>query len=207
MKLLALAVFLAAPAFSAPPPNGDGTPEDVEVSTVVQVPSPAPGTLDSSKIRLDAQDAAGALADAEIALQKGGGADAYAARADAKRALGRPVDEAIADYAEAAKLDPRYIEKWKGLIAQKESEAHPDLKEGGGKGLNGVPVSMIATAAIVGGMLLFAAFKMLRARAAHPLAPDDEEVKSGGKKDAPSPETKPADGEQPAPPPEPPKPA
>jgi hypothetical protein len=199
MKTLALFLLLASPAFAAPRPNADGTPEDVEISTAVQTPSPPPGSLDSSKIRLGAQDAAGALRDAETNLQHGGGADAYAARGDAKRALGRPVDEAIADYAEAAKLDPRYIEKWKGLIAQKQSEAHPDLKGTGGKGLNGVPIAEIATAAVVGVMLLVAAVKLLSKREEHPLAPDDENVKSGGKENAPDPETKPADGEQPPP--------
>jgi hypothetical protein len=164
MKNLAL-LLLAAPAFAA-----------AQTAPVVQTPSPAPGSLDSAKIRLDAQDAAGALRDAEIALAKGGGADAYAARADAKRALGRPVDEAIADYAEAAKLDPRYIEKYKGLIAQKESEARPNRNSiAGGTGLNGVPISEIATAGIAGVMLIVAAVMMLRKREERPLAPDDDE--------------------------------
>ena len=197
MKTLAVLLLLASPAFAATQPNADGTPEDTEISTAVQTPSPAPGSLDSSKIRLGAQDAAGALRDAEMALQKGGGADAYAARADAKRALGRPVDEAIADYAEAAKLDPRYIEKWKGLIAQKQSGVHPDLKGTGAKGLNGLPMSEIATAGIVGILLIAAAVKLVRKREKHPLAPNDEAIKSGGKENAPHPETKPADGEQP----------
>jgi hypothetical protein len=197
MKKFALLLLLASPSFAAGPLAKDGTPEDIEVSTAVQTPSPAPGTLDSSKIRLDAHDAAGALNDAEIALTKGGGADAYAARADAKRALGRPADEAIADYAEAAKLDPRYLEKWKGLIAQKESELHPNLKGTGGKGLNGVPIAGIAAAAIAGVLLFGGAFAMLRSRAQHPLAPDDEQVKPGGDEKAASPETVPADGEQP----------
>jgi hypothetical protein len=198
MKILAVLLLLAAPAFAAAPLAQDGTPEDVEISTAVQTPSPPPGSLDSSRIRLDAHDAAGALNDAEIALKKGGGADAYAARADAKRALGRPIDEAIADYAEAAKLDPRYTEKWKGLIAQKESALHPDLKGAGGKGMNGVPIAGIAAAAIAGVLLFGAAVAMLRARAQHPLAPDDEQVKAGGKEKAASPDSKPADGEQPA---------
>ncbi|MFI5363209.1 MAG: hypothetical protein ACHQ49_14680 [Elusimicrobiota bacterium] len=204
MKTLALLLLLASPTFAATQPNADGTPDDVEISTAVQTPSPPPGSLESSKIRLDSQDAAGALRDAETNLQNGGGADAYAARADAKRALGRPIEEAIADYAEAAKLDPRYIEKWKGLIAQKQSETHPDLKGQGGKGLNGVPIGEIGTAAVVGVLLLIASVKLLRKREEHPVAPDDEHVKSGGKENAPDPETKPADGEQP-PPKEPPK--
>jgi len=197
MRVLALVLLLASPAFAAEPRAADGTPEDVEISTAVQTPSPPPGSLDSSKIRLDAQDAAGALRDAETALSHGGGADAYIARGDAKRALGRPIDEAIADYAEAAKLDPRYIEKYKGLVAQKESGVHPDESKSGGKGLNGVPVGEIGLAAAAGIGLLAVAVVMLRKREQHPLAPDDEEVKSGGKAQAASPETKPADGEQP----------
>jgi tetratricopeptide (TPR) repeat protein len=199
-KLAVFLLLLALPAFAAAS-AADGTPEDVDVSTVEQVASPPPGSLDSSKIRLDAQDAPGALADAEIALSKGGGADAYAARGDAKRALGRPVDEAIADYAEAAKLDPRYIERWKGLIAQKASEAHPDLKTGASKGLNGVPVATIATAAIVGVMLIAAAVAMLQKRAEHPLAPDDEAIKTGGLKNAAGDGPQVADDENPVKPP------
>jgi tetratricopeptide (TPR) repeat protein len=199
----AVLLLLASPAFAAAQRSADGTSADVEISTAVQTPSPPPGSLASSKIRLDAQDAAGALRDAETALNNGGGADAYAARGDAKRALGRPLDQVIADYAEAAKLDPRYIEKYKGLIAQQQSESNPKATAGG-KGLNGVPVSVMATAVVVGVMLLVAAVKLIAKRESRPLAPDDEEVKSGGKQNAPSPETKPADLEQP-PPKEPPK--
>ncbi len=134
-----------------------------------------------------------------LALAKGGGADAYAARADAKRALGRPIDEAIADYAQAAKLDPRYIEKWKGLIAQKESEQHPDSKShAGSKGLNGVPISEIAAAGIAGALLIGAAVRMLRKREEHPLAPDDEAVKPGGDEKAAAPGTQTVDDEHPS---------
>jgi tetratricopeptide (TPR) repeat protein len=181
MKKLALLLLLAAPAFAAAQRNADGTPEDVEVSTAVQIPSPAPGTLESSKIRLAAHDLPGALQDAEIALSKGGGADAYAARADAKRALGRPVDEAIADYAEAAKLDPRYLEKWKGLIAQKESEAHPVSRGSGGKGLNGVPIGWIVSSGIGGVLLLGVAAMKLRRREEQPLENDDPARAADGK--------------------------
>ena len=190
MNILALALLLAFPAVAAPQDDGP--------STTVQTPSPPPGSLEGSKIRLDAHDAEGALKDAEIALSKGGGADAYAARADAKRALGRPVDEAIADYAEAAKLDPRYIEKYNGLIAQKESEAHPKTdSRSGGKGLNGVPIWEIALAAIAGFILIGAAVKMLRTRVEHPLAPDDEAVKPGGQEKAAGEGTQTVDDEHP----------
>jgi hypothetical protein len=196
MKNLILLLLLASPAFAAAPLDADGTPEDVEVPTAVQIPSPAPGTLESSKIRLGAQDVPGALRDAEIALSKGGGADAYAARADAKRALGRPVDEAIADYGEAAKLDPRYLEKWKGLIAQKESEARPVTRGAGGKGLNGVPIAWIGAAAIAGILLLGSAVMLLRRREEHPLAADGEPTASRPKEERrdPEPERAPKNG-------------
>jgi tetratricopeptide (TPR) repeat protein len=187
MKRLALLLLLALPALAAGQRAPDGTPEDTEVSTAAQTPSPPPGSLDSSKIRLDAQDAAGALSD---------GADAYAARGDAKRALGRPLDEAIADYAQAAKLDPRYIEKWKGLIAQKESAAHP--KNAGSKGLNGVSVATMAAVAIIGILLIAAAFRLLHKRSEHPLAPDDEAIKTGGRKNAAGEGTQIADDENPS---------
>jgi len=131
---------------------------------VVQTPTPPPGTVESSKIRLDAHDAAGALRDAETALSRGGGADAYVARGDAKRALGRPVDEVIADYAAAAKLDPRYIEKYQGLIAQKESGIHPDSQSRAGKGLNGLPIATLGIAAAAGGVLIGVGVALLYTR-------------------------------------------
>ena len=188
MKPFAVIVLLAMPCFAA-----------AQASTApVQAPTPPPGSLDSSKIRLDAQDAAGALADAETALAHGGGADAYAARADAKRALGRPMGEVIADYAEAAKLDPRYIEKYQGLIAQEESESHPDSRSRSwGKGLNGVSIVEIGAAAALGSLLIAVAVMMLRRRDTHPVAPDDEGVKPAGQEQASAEKPKPADLEQP----------
>lgn len=119
--------------------------------------SSSTGTAESSKIRLDAHDLPGALRDAELAVSKGGGAEAYAARADVERALGRPDGQAIADYAEAAKLDPRYLEKWQGLIDQKESQIRP-VQGAGGKGLNGVPIGWIAGGFLAGILLVVAAF-------------------------------------------------
>ena len=190
MKPLALLLLLASPSFAA----STGT-------AAAQPATPPPGTLDSSKIRLDAQDAAGALADAETALAHGGGADAFAARADAKRALGRSMDEVIADYAAAAELDPRYIEKYKGLIAQKESEEHPSAKAksgGTGKGVNGLPIAEVLGTAAVGGLLIVAAMVLVRGRDKAPIAPDDEEVKPGGNEQAAGEgHPKAADGEQP----------
>src|SRR5208282_6051572 len=150
MKLLALLILLASPALGAS-------------TDAVQSPTPDPGSLQSSRIRLDAHDAAGALADAETVLAHGGGADAFAARADAKRALGRPINEVIADYAEATKLDPRYIEKYKGLIAQRDAEAHPGSNAASsGKGLNGTPIAGIVAAGLVGVLLVGFGFLLAR---------------------------------------------
>ena len=207
MKVLALMLALAPSCLAAPVALPTASTTTAASTTTVQQPTPPPGSLNSSKIRLDSQDAAGALADAETALAHGGGADAYVARADAKRALGRPMAEVIADYAEAAKLDPRYIEKYQGLIAQGESEKHPDSQSRSwGKGLNGLPVAEIGAAAVLGCMLIGVAVVMLRKRTTHPVAPDDEEVKPEGKdKSAGEGHPKAADGEQP-PPKTPPKP-
>ncbi|MDE2141439.1 MAG: hypothetical protein KGL74_02215 [Elusimicrobia bacterium] len=141
-----LTCLLGLPCAAAAGPHRVST---TTVATSTAAPTPTPGTLDSSKIRLDAHDAKGALADAELVLAKGGGADAYAARADAKRALGQPMDSVLADYALAAKLDPRYIEKYQGLIAQSESEKNPKTAKGG-TGLGGVPVGFIALSILVG---------------------------------------------------------
>ncbi len=154
--------------------------------------TPPPGTLDSSKIRIDAHDVSGALADAQLVISKGGGAEAYAARADALRAEGGHFDEVLADYARAAKLDPRYIEKYQGLIAQRDSEEHPQ-KSQGDKGLNGVPVSFIASVGAASLLCIAAAVVISRRRGRTPPAPDDEEIEPDGKVSTPS-----AAGEAPA---------
>ena len=128
-------------------------------------PTPAPGSVDSSQIRLEAGDAAGALADAELVIASGGGADAFDARADAKRALGGPYEEVLADHAQAAKLDPRYIIKHRGFIAQHASEVHPAHKMGA-TGLNGVPMRFIVGICVLGALSIIAGVvTMLRRRA------------------------------------------
>jgi hypothetical protein len=146
-----LLLAVASPRAGAQPaPAVNASTGPVVSSAAALTPTPPPGNLESSKIRLDAHDVAGALADAEAVIARdGGSADAFAARADAKRALGRPMGEVLADYAEAAKLDPRYIEKLNGLIAQLKSEQHPD-KRGWSKGLGGLPIGFIALAGFVG---------------------------------------------------------
>lgn len=70
------------------------------------------------------------LRKAEDAVKRGGGADAYAARADAKRSLGRPFQEYIVDYAEAARRDPKkYGEKFRGVMEQQQSETKHEVKK------------------------------------------------------------------------------
>jgi tetratricopeptide (TPR) repeat protein len=177
---LALLALSAAPVFAAA-----ASTDDVRSSA----DTPARGTLDSSKIRLDSQDASGAFADAEAVIARGGGADAYAARGDAERALGRPVDEAIEDYRRAAELDPRYIEKYKGLIAQRDSEARPGSgARSAGKGLNGVPIAEVGAAALAG-VLLVAVGAWLSRRGGDSSAPDDEPSEKP-RGDPPPPESK-----------------
>lgn len=83
-------------------------------------------TVETVEAHLAADDAVGALADAEDIVARRGGASTYVARANAKRALGRPLEESIADYREAARLDPKYKEKYDGLVAQRESQVNPE---------------------------------------------------------------------------------
>ena len=193
MKTLALPLLLALPSLAASQPAA--SPAAVSTSALVsgtsQPLTPTPGSVDSSKIRLAASDAAGALADAEAALAHGGGADA-----DAKRALGLTFAEVLADYAEAAKLDPRYIERYKGLIAQQESEEHP-AKNAGGKGLGGVPIAGVLGAVAIGGLCIGIGAVMLNARKDAETAPDDEDVKPGGIEKQAGEKPKPADLEPP----------
>ena len=173
---------------SSVPPAVPIDPSALSTGAAANTPPPAPtppaGSLESSKIRLDAHDVPGALADAQSVISKGGGADAYAARADAHRAQGRPFQEVLADYAEAAKLDPRYIEKYRGLIAQQASEEHPDTQKSG-RGLNGVPMGFIAAVGAAGSLLIVGAVLLARRRGGKTALPNDEEIKPGGKKQAP----------------------
>ena len=69
---------------------------------------------------------------AEEAVERGHSADAYAARGDAKRSLGRPYEDFVADYAEAARRDPnKYGEKFRGVMEQHESELKRQVKKYG----------------------------------------------------------------------------
>jgi hypothetical protein len=122
MKTLALLLVLAAPPRSAAQFPSSST-------AVAPAAAPKTGGKSSPKVGPDADDPAAALRDAEIAVRRGGGAGSYAARADAKRALGRPFEEFIADYAEAAKRDSRYKEKYEGLIDQRLSQTDSMIKK------------------------------------------------------------------------------
>jgi hypothetical protein len=180
MKPLALLLMLASPTLAAPqaPPAAVST-TTIASTTSVQAATPPPGSLDSSKIRLDSQDATGALADAETALAHGGGADAYAARADAQLALGRPLDRVIEDYGKAAKLDSAYLERYEGLIAQRDSETNPKARfKTGGVSLGNVAdsLAMILAAAAVSWLILVVALVMLKGRETRSRASDDEQA-------------------------------
>ncbi|MFI5363208.1 MAG: hypothetical protein ACHQ49_14675 [Elusimicrobiota bacterium] len=165
MKTLALLILLAAPSSAAPDPHP---------------PAASTATAAYTKILLDAQELDDALKTAEAAVAAAGGAEAYAARADAKFALGRPIDEVIADYAEAAKRDARFMVKYKGLIAQRDSEKNrrSQLQTGGrtvGAGANGLAM-LLALSAI--GCLLFVIFLvMVNSRESPAATPEGEKPK------------------------------
>lgn len=182
-------LLLAAPCVAA------GTPA-VTKSSESTAATPAPGSLDSSKIRLDAHDLPGALADAEAVVAKTGSAEAYAARADARRAEGLPMEGVLSDLAQAARLDPRYIEKYQGLIAQNESEKNPK-RDAGDSGMGGVPVFFLGLAAVLGIGCVVVGTLIARSRRGKPAAPDDESIKPGGKEVKPDAHAAPDDPEKP----------
>jgi hypothetical protein len=161
MTTLALLLLLAAPG----------------LASEILPPAPSTGTVALAKLKLQVQDTQGALKDAEAAVANGGGADAYAALADAKFAVGRPIDEVIAEYAEAMKLDPKYAVKYKGLITQRDSEANrrTRLQTGGmnvGSGANGFAM-LLAVSAI--SCLLFVVFLVMVQGHEKPVSPPEDE--------------------------------
>ena len=171
LKTLALALLLARPVFAAPQ-----APPVAASSAPAQAAALPAGTIESARIRLQAHDAAGALADAETALAKKADADAYATRGAAKLAVGRPMDEVIADYEEASKRDPRYLEKYEGLVVQRDSERNPKSKARTG-GMEIDPgVNRLAQALgfiMAGGLILVAALVLIRGRE-RPLPPPED---------------------------------
>jgi hypothetical protein len=109
------------------------------------------------------RDRKAALADAEAAVQAGGGADAFAARAEAKLALSRP-DDALIDYAEAARRDPaRYGKRYQDLLARLQ----PRQETGKGKnaassGVAGVSIVFIVALGGAGAALVLFGLLFLR---------------------------------------------
>lgn len=145
-----LLVFLLVTAFAAPaaPPSRRRSAEDL---------------VASARAKVKADDLAGALKDAEAAVAARGGAPALAARADVKRALGRPIAEAIDDYAAAARLDPAYQEKYEGLIAQRNTGLHPEkARKSQETGVADVPMRVVKGIGAAGAALLILAWWALR---------------------------------------------
>jgi tetratricopeptide (TPR) repeat protein len=85
----------------------------------------AAARVERSKARLETGDAKGALADADdaVALEPGLG-EAYAARADANRALGKREAELLEDYEKAAKLDPHFGDAYASALLR-ANDARP----------------------------------------------------------------------------------
>ena len=72
-----------------------------------------------------------------------------------------PLDK-IAD-AEAARLDPRYGEKYQGLLAQLQSQSRPDKsKNGRAQGAGGISISVVLGLAAAGVALLVFGLLFLR---------------------------------------------
>jgi hypothetical protein len=151
-----LAVVAVACALGAAPAPLTAPTTDTAAAPAPE-PKPTPGgaqyTGRSTKL-MSAGDLPGSMAAADAAVSAGGGADAFAARAAAARATGRPVGEAISDLASAAALDPAYRLQYRGLLAQRDSQLHPDTgKDGQSHGLGGI--SMVAVGLLgAGGVLL-----------------------------------------------------
>lgn len=127
-----------------------------------------PPGIESARIRLQADDLTGALSDAETAVARGGDADAYAVRADVKRAMGRPSSEIAPDYQKASQLDPRYLEKYHGYLAQVDSEQHPG-KSASSTGLGGIPAGFLFVGLVLGAFLIIVGWIWLYKRSKNPL--------------------------------------
>lgn len=134
----------------------------------------APARADASDVftaqPLQLRDPAKELRDAENAVRHGGGADAYAARGDAKRSLGRSFEDYIKDYAEAARQDPKkYGEKFRGAVEMQESQTKREAKKfsrsasAGDKDANVLAKIMFACALAV--LVFIASIVLIRGRA------------------------------------------
>lgn len=158
MKTLALLFLLSTVSIAAP-----------------KADPPLPGTVAGSQYQLQHNNPAGAFADAQAAVARDGSADAYAARAEADLALGR-FSDSLADYSKASQLDPRYLEKYTGLLTQEESELNPNSKlQKGGKPMNGTAnvLAEVLGLGMMGALTLLIAVILLRGRPPkdeHPIA-------------------------------------
>src|SRR6185312_800390 len=160
MKLLpALAFACLLGRASAQPlsPADVAAPNMLSPGTTSAAAVPAVSTADAaslvqnSETLLDQRDGQDALADAEAAVQAGGGADAYAARAEARIALNR-ADEGLIDYAEAARRDPgRYQKKYEALKARLEpnGEKGKSAKSHTPGGIALIFVKLLAAAGVI----------------------------------------------------------
>lgn len=144
MKGMILLLLLGAPVRAERGALLEPAPSTGPVITVDT--TPARGTVQSVRARLEAQDPQGALEDAKRALARDGKAEDWAALGDAELALGR-LDAAVADYTRAGALDPRYLPRRDGLAIQKASEAKSH-----GSPRGEIPVKTYAAAAF---LLLF----------------------------------------------------
>lgn len=88
-------------------------------AAVAADPKNASVRVERAKARLQISDFRGALEDADFAasLAPSLGA-AYAARAEAKRGMGRPDAEVLAEYEQAAKLDGAFTESYQALLSK-----------------------------------------------------------------------------------------
>lgn len=85
-------------------------------AAITAAPRSAAVRVERSKARLAAGDAPGALGDSDDAIALDPGlADGFAARVEAKRALGMKEAELLADLEAAAKLDPGFAEQYKAM--------------------------------------------------------------------------------------------
>lgn len=166
MNVLAALALIGSLARAAAAPLDAGTTVPAQAlgagTTAPASVADAATLAQNAKTLLDAGDLKTALADAEAAVAAGGGAEAFARRAEAKLALGRPLDEALSDYAEAARLDPRYEEKYRGILDQFQSESRRGKpKDARNEGAGGVSMLFVLGLAAAGLVLLVCGFLFL----------------------------------------------
>lgn len=162
MRLLAALALVGLCASASAQPAGLSAGTTTTLSVPASSTGPADTLAQNSGRLLDAQDKKDALSQAEAAVNAGGGAEAYAARADAEAALGR-ADDALIDYEEAARRDPkRYGAKYETL----KDRLHPKTDKNADKaalgGVAGVSIGMILTLGGAGAALIVFGLLFLR---------------------------------------------